>query len=297
MRRVKLPQPNFKRLASTVTRSDAALARGVSRLTSSGAIQLLQLIAALSIFVVVIRWYIEAPSRKQQAHYQAWQVITSAERHGGSGGRTQALEDLNNDGEPLDGINLTGAYLRRVHLERASLWNARLDSADLVSSNFTGAQLVFVSMRRADVTGGDFRCANMLGAKLEGAFFESSDLREADLITANLSHTILRNADLRGAILRHADLTGAVMSGVDLRAADLRYANLSGVIGLDRVSLQHSNVFGVVADSDVAAEIAALRSDSAIFEEDAPATGWHGPILFRRDAEKFCRRYPRVMSQ
>lgn len=51
--------------------------------------------AAAAVFLL------ESPDRRKAAQYEAWQVINSAMGQTGSGGRIQALEDLNKDGVDL----------------------------------------------------------------------------------------------------------------------------------------------------------------------------------------------------
>ena len=45
---------------------------------------------------------------RKAANYQAWQVVNSAQGKGGSGGRIDALEDLNRNGISLAGVRLDG---------------------------------------------------------------------------------------------------------------------------------------------------------------------------------------------
>ena len=108
----------------------------------------------------------ERANRIKQKHYQAWQVINSAQGKGGSGGRVDALEELHADGVPLLGVDVSRAFLQDIDLSRA----------DLLRANF----------RAADVRGGNHNSAQM---------------QYADLASANLRDANLRNADLRNATL------------------------------------------------------------------------------------------------
>lgn len=49
---------------------------------------------------------------RKAANYQAWQVVNTAQGKGGSGGRTDALEDLARNGVSLAGVRLDDAWLR-----------------------------------------------------------------------------------------------------------------------------------------------------------------------------------------
>jgi hypothetical protein len=115
------------------------------------------------------------------ANYQAWTVVNSAQGKGGSGGRIDALQDLNRNGVSLAGVRLDGAWLEGIRLPGATLSRASL------------------------------REANLRGAVLPGA-----NLEGADLTNVNLT-----GADLQGVFLKGADLTGAQLGTADLRAADL----------------------------------------------------------------------------
>jgi hypothetical protein len=53
----------------------------------------------------------EAPDRKKRKHYEAWQVIDNAAAATvpTSYARVNALQDLNNDGVTLQGLDVPGA--------------------------------------------------------------------------------------------------------------------------------------------------------------------------------------------
>jgi pentapeptide repeat protein len=115
------------------------------------------------------------------ANYQAWSVVNTAQGKGGSGGRIDALQDLNRNGVSLAGVQLDSAWLVGIALP-----GARLDHASLRGAILTGANLQGANLEAADVTGADLR-----GADLRGAFLKGVALAEAQLGTADL-----RNADL-----------------------------------------------------------------------------------------------------
>jgi uncharacterized protein YjbI with pentapeptide repeats len=81
-------------------------------------------------FVAVIFYFADGPNRRKQKHYQAWQVINTAQGKGGSGGRVEALQELLADGVSLIGIDVSDAFLR----------NVELNGAQLVRSNFPDAE-------------------------------------------------------------------------------------------------------------------------------------------------------------
>ena len=165
----------------------------------------------------VIFYFSESGDRVKQRHYQAWQVINTAQGKGGSGGRIEALQELNEDGTPLVGVDVSSAFLQGVHLEHARLLRADLSAADLRGSNFSFADFDFA----------DLSSANFRGSTLRNASFSNADIKNADLFGSNLS----------GANLNQADLT----------SADLRAANLSGVQWKEIRSIKSANIAGVKA--------------------------------------------------
>ena len=149
---------------------------GLSRLS---VLELLELCGRFSILVAVIYYFVETPERTKMKHYQAWQVINTAQGKGGSGGRIEALQELNMDHVSLLGVDVSDAFLQGIDLHDADLTRADLSSAD------------------------------MRNAKLAGAKLESADLRWTNLVNADLSGT-----DLSGVNLENADLDGVDLAGV-----------------------------------------------------------------------------------
>ena len=178
-------------------------------------LEVLEYIGTLSILIAVISYFAESDLRTQQRHYQAWQVINTAQGKGGSGGRIEALEQLNRDRVPLVGVDVSDAFLQRVELGGANLDRANFSSADLRDASFADAQLEF-----ANLASGNFRNCS----------FRSADLRDATL----------QDADLQGANLSNADLARADLSKADLRLSDLHNAKWSLI-----ANLKLANIFGV----------------------------------------------------
>jgi pentapeptide repeat protein len=178
-------------------------------------LEVLEYLGSLSILVAAIFYFSEAGDRTKQKHYQAWQVINTAQGKGGSGGRLEALQELNSDHVPLVGVDVSGAYLQGIRLEKSSLVRANFSAVDARNSDFRGA---------------DFSDANLRGA----------NFREANFAKANL-----RRVDLRDADLVRADLSGASLSGALLANADLRDADLDGAAWNEIVSIKAANIAGV----------------------------------------------------
>ncbi len=177
-------------------------------------LEVLEHLGVFSVLIAVIFYFADSGNRVKQKHYQAWQVINTAQGKGGSGGRIEALRDLNRDRVPLIGIDLGGAFLQGLRLDEARLARSDLRNADLRESSF----------QHADLT--------------------TANLRGANFRWSNLRRTILRNATLDEADLSNADLGGADISWTDFRGADLRYADLSNVRADGMGTFRLANVFG-----------------------------------------------------
>jgi uncharacterized protein YjbI with pentapeptide repeats len=143
-------------------------------------------------------------------------VINTAQGKGGSGGRIEALEELNADHVPLVGVDASSAFLQGLELRQANLLRANFNSADLRNSRLSGA---------------DFTLANL----------GSTNFRSALLDRARFSDANLRGADLNSASLKDADLSGAVLDD-----ADLQHADLKGIAWQRIKSIHGANIAGVV---------------------------------------------------
>jgi hypothetical protein len=179
-------------------------------------LEVLEYLSVLSVLVAVIFYFTEAGDRRKQKHYQAWQVINTAQGKGGSGGRIEALQELNMDRVPLVGVNAAGAFLQGIRLQSANLFRADLEASDLRDSDLEAADLEDANLRSAN-----FRQANLRRLKLEGA-----DLSDADLV--------------------NADLAGADLNATSLASADLSNVNLQGIQHWKNIkSLAKANIHGV----------------------------------------------------
>jgi hypothetical protein len=178
-------------------------------------LDVLEYLEGFSVLIAVIFYFSESGDRLKQKHYQAWQVINTAQGKGGSGGRIDALQELNHDGVPLVGVDVSGAFLQSIHLERARLLRSNFSAADLRDGNFNFA----------DFSDTNMRSANLRESHLEGARFERSDMDDADLTDADLTE-----ADLSGASLSNADLSNTNLS--KLRWRDLRSVKGTNLYGV-----------------------------------------------------------------
>jgi len=195
-------------------------------------LEVLEYLGKFSVLIAVIFYFVESGDRIKQRHYQAWQVINTAQGKGGNGGRIEALQELNADKVPLVGVDVSSAFLQGLNLEHANLLRSDFSSADLRNSRLAGVDFTLATLNTA----------NLRGAILDGA---------------NCAGTDLRNADLEGARLTAASLSGTMLDNADLQGADitdirwqqlksLKGANIAGVrnapAGFVKWALDHGAV-------------------------------------------------------
>ena len=202
-------------------------------------------VGRLTILIAVIFYFMEADERRMESenqrkakHYQAWQVINAAHGKPGSGGRRDALQDLNSDGISLAGVDISKAYLPKLNLENADLSGANLTGADLLGANLTGAELPYANLTEVILPDSNLTGAILLGANLTGAILSDANLAGAELWEANLNEAFLSGANLTGAILKgayladaslfRANLAGALLTDANLAGASIYSANLAG---------------------------------------------------------------------
>lgn len=178
-------------------------------------LEVLEYLGTFSVLIAVIFYFSESGDRIKQRHYQAWQVINTAQGKGGSGGRIDALQELNADKVPLVGVDVSSAFLQGLNLHGANLTRSDFSSADL---------------RNADLTSVDFTFASLNSANLRSAHLEHAKFMQADL----------RNADLSGSSLAEADLSEAALDDADLSNADL-----SNVVWQHLRSVKNANIHQV----------------------------------------------------
>jgi hypothetical protein len=178
-------------------------------------LEVLEYLSTFSVLVAFILYFSETGARTMQRHYQAWQVIDAAQGKGGNGGRIDAMQQLNQDGVSLVGIQADNAFLFGIRLNGGQLDRCDMDSSDLRDSVFDRSTLTFCNLQYAN-----FRRASLANTDLTDA-----DLSDSDLTGANLTHANLSRANLSRADLRHADLRGIVWR--DIRS--IRLANIKGI--------------------------------------------------------------------
>jgi hypothetical protein len=178
-------------------------------------LEVLEYLGSFSVLVGVILYFSESGARIKQRHYQAWQVINTAQGKGGSGGRIEALQELNNDKIPLVGVDVSTAFLQGVRLQHANLLRSDLSAADLRGSDLTSADLTY------------------------------ADLHNANLRSSTLRYVSFSNADLSDTDLVGSDMTGANLNQANLNSSDLRSVNLKGIQWKQIKSIKGANIAGV----------------------------------------------------
>jgi hypothetical protein len=198
-------------------------------------LEVLEYIGTLSIFFAVISYFAESGDRTKQKHYQAWQVINTAQGKGGAGGRIDALEELNRDKVPLVGVDVSDAFLQGLDLNGGDLARSNFSSADVRGGSFKTARLEFANLASANIRNGNFQNADLRNATLQDADLQGANLGDADLEGADLSKADLRNADLRDIKWPMiADLKLANIFGVKNSPADfIRWALQKGAVSIE----------------------------------------------------------------
>ena len=225
-------------------------------LEQSASLKVLGYLGRLAVLVAVVFYFAESGNRRKAKHYQAWQVVNSAQGKPGGGGRKDALEDLCQDKVSLAGVDISKAYLPKLKLENADLTGADFGEANVIDANLAGVKLTGANLARADLLrtklseANLFRAnlieANFLFADLSGAGIEDANLCDAMLARAKLVGASLLRANLAGANLREANLTGANLRDANLLGTNLMYADLTNVKHWREIkSIERANIYGV----------------------------------------------------
>jgi len=186
-----------------------------------GAADTISLVVALVLFIK------ETPDRRKQFHYQAWSTIDSAHNVKVSYARILALQDFNEDGVSLKGLDASGAELVDINLPHANLSKANLMECDLTNANLSQANLDNANLSETKLSGANLSHAKLGFARLSQANLSSANMSHANLICADLSHANLSGANLKDASLSGANLSGAYLTGANLKNAKVSDYELS----------------------------------------------------------------------
>ncbi|MFM6224508.1 MAG: pentapeptide repeat-containing protein, partial [Dolichospermum sp.] len=172
----------------------------------------------ISLAVTLFKYFQEAPKRQQQDHYQAWSIINSANGQKASGGRIEALEDLNEDGVKLwnlvvDEADLSGIKLDNGQLAHTSFKNSLLECEQNKCSSLRKANLYKANFYNASLSKIDFRETNLIDANFKKAHLEQAKFQKAHLYKANLEESTIKGANFQGADLEDTKFKDAIMCG------------------------------------------------------------------------------------
>lgn len=182
---------------------------------------LLNVVEGFSIFVALILFFLEAPERAKQAHYEAWKVIDAAHGVETSYARLQALQDLNEDSISLKRLDASRADLKGINLKAADLSYAQLAGTDLSHANLSNADLSHAHLVGANLSNADLSDTRLVDVNLSNAQLIDTDLISAEMIGANLSHAHLVGANLSKAYLGDADLSHTRLNDANLSQTKL----------------------------------------------------------------------------
>ena len=135
----------------------------------------------ITVAVGTIRYITETDKRQKLAHYQAWQMINSATGQKTSGGRIEALQDLNKDKVSLGGLDASEANLSGIKLQNAKLWNSNFSGSNLNDVNLSGVNLNGANLSNATLIEAKLSNATLIGAKITGAMLGNANFGNADL--------------------------------------------------------------------------------------------------------------------
>jgi uncharacterized protein YjbI with pentapeptide repeats len=177
---------------------------------------LLNILEGFSILVAVWLFFLEAPERDKQAHYEAWKTIDSAHGLRNSYARLQALQDLNSDRVPLRGFTAPEADLRGIDLSGADLSYSYLSGADLSNANLSNTNLSHANLVETKLNNANLTNSQLTGANISYADFIEANLQEVDFVGANII----------GANFVRSNLAQAYFGDVNFNDCRLNDANL-----------------------------------------------------------------------
>lgn len=191
---------------------------------------LLNILEGFSILVAVWLFFLEAPEREKQAHYEAWKTIDSAHGLKNSYARLEALQNLNSDRVPLRGFTAPEADLKGIDLSYADLSHACLSGADLSNADLNNANLSHANLVETKLNNANLTKSQLTGADLSNADFIEADLESADFVGANII----------GANFVRSNLAQAYFGDVNFARCRLNDANLrkTKFFGVENLSVE-----------------------------------------------------------
>jgi uncharacterized protein YjbI with pentapeptide repeats len=221
------------------------------------AAKVVETLGKFAIAITVAQWLLEIPQRDKASVYQAWQVVNLASNQHGSGGRVEALQDLNRRHVDLSNLSVPYANLAGIQLRQA-----RLDGAD-----FRGAVL-----RKADFRGSELNLAKFSGeetrvsdAKFDGAHLDEADFHGVTVMDTTFTSvagndpadkTTLSRADFGHARIFRSAFPFVVMPWAHFEHAVIGDSDFRGVVAVP-ADFTCSNI--ATSDFDAASMIATFE--------------------------------------
>jgi uncharacterized protein YjbI with pentapeptide repeats len=254
-------------------------------------LEVLEYVGKLGILIAIVAYFYPGCSERKQTtesakqaaadarksrHYVAWQTINSALGKPGNGGRTDALQDLNQDGIPMDGISLSGNV---VLVGPLNLTNARMTHADFSDGtyeriNFSGANLDFSKWNNTLSEDCTFRSASFWAAIFNRSTFIWCDFSNALFQTQFTGdHSEFRVCNFTGAAFPMNFWNTVEFFGCNLAYADLTHLFI-GVNGFTNTAdtLFCCNLYGATASPDT---IVAARHQLVTFTNVVSLEQWN----------------------
>lgn len=226
---------------------EAALEGMVDDLKNLAIIDLLNIVASLSLISTAIGFFSEADERQKQKHYQAWQVISSAVGQTHEAGRVAAIEDLYIDNIPLDGLDIHKAKINKLSLSpRCFLlaWHIpnqictfkqqifsqhKQELSDGESQEATFKLPRIISEQTVFFWKVNFQELELWESNLQKAVFWHSNLKKVQFFDSNFQEAQLRLNDFQEAVFSNSQFQQTNLSKTNFQKANLSANNFQGV--------------------------------------------------------------------
>lgn len=232
-------------------------------------LKLLEYLGKLTILVSLILWIYPGFQQRRQAtesakqaaadarisrHYVAWQTINSAMGKPGNGGRADALQDLSQDGIPMDGISLAGGavLIGPLNVSKASMTHADFSDGTYENINFSHGTFDFSKWNNTLSEDCNFQMASFWAATFSHSTFVWCDFSNAlfqTQFTGDKSE--FRICNFAGAAFPMNWFNSVHFMTCNFAYADLTYT-LVGVNGYTNTldTLWCCNLYGATASPD-----------------------------------------------
>lgn len=271
-------------------------------------LDVLEYVGKLGILIAIVAYFYPGCSERKQAidsakqaaadarksrHYVAWQTINSALGKPGNGGRNDALQDLNQDGVPMDGISLSGhvVLVGPLNLTNASMTHADFSDGTYESVNFSSANLDFSTWSNTLSENCIFHRASFWAATFSHSTFVWCDFSNSLFQTQFTRET----SEFRVCNFTGAEFPLNIFNSVHFFACNLAYSDLTPVfIGVNGFTNTADtffccNLYGASASPDV---IKFARHELVVFTNIVTLQKWNycltnRTLLFRRGGPEF----------